>query len=168
LQVVRSNDIDRGLPHNLIQFTVLQELMAGWLGLEVGKYVHVMDSVHFYPELSDRMAVDDQVIPARNTDRFEEPYETSIRAFAALAARMDRIIDARQSGTSPRYGGDQWLPRAYENMFAIIAADDARRHGNREIAEALVEQCDNPALRQLWTRWVERVDSKHPAAACAV
>ena len=29
-QVMRSNDVMRGLPYNIIQFTMLQELFAAW------------------------------------------------------------------------------------------------------------------------------------------
>ena len=36
MQINRSNDIYRGLPYNIVQFTTLQELMASWLGIEVG------------------------------------------------------------------------------------------------------------------------------------
>jgi len=43
-QVMRSNDLFRGVPYNFVQFTVLQEVIAGWLGLEVGAYDHVSDS----------------------------------------------------------------------------------------------------------------------------
>ena len=165
LQVVRSNDIDRGLPHNFIQFTILQELMAGWLGLELGSYVHVIDSVHWYPELSSRMGIDDHVIPAENSDRFEGSFETSMQAFGVLEGRMDRIIWARQAGVLPRYDRDELLAAPYENMFAIIAADDARRYGDFDMAEALVARCDNPALRQLWARWVDRVISRSASMA---
>src|SRR3712207_1347251 len=35
LQVMRSNDFVWGLPYNIVQFTTLQEIMAGWLGVEV-------------------------------------------------------------------------------------------------------------------------------------
>lgn len=45
---MRSNDVHRGLPYNVVQFTTLQEVMAGWLGLEVGGYHHWSDSLHLY------------------------------------------------------------------------------------------------------------------------
>ena len=34
MQIIRSNDLFLGLPHNIVQFTVLQEMLSGWLGLE--------------------------------------------------------------------------------------------------------------------------------------
>lgn len=47
-QVMRSNDLYRGTPYNLVQFTTLQEILAGWLGLDVGGYYQISDSLHVY------------------------------------------------------------------------------------------------------------------------
>lgn len=168
LQVARSNDIDRGLPHNLVQFTMLHELMAGWLGVQLGNYVHVMDSVHWYSEHSHRLAIDDDVVPAENHDRFDQPFASSMRAFTVIANRMDRIIEARRSGLSPAVAYDNALPKAFENVFAVIAADDARRHGENDVSAELVATCDNPALRQLWDRWIERVSRPRTAVVAEV
>lgn len=45
----RSNDILWGLfGANLCQFSTIQELLATWLGVEVGSYHHVTDSLHLY------------------------------------------------------------------------------------------------------------------------
>lgn len=46
--VMRSNDLIYGTPYDIYNFTVIQELMAGFLGVEVGKYTHVVDSLHLY------------------------------------------------------------------------------------------------------------------------
>ena len=48
MQIMRSNDLHLGLPHNLVQFTSLQEILAGWLGLEPAGYHHLSDSLHVY------------------------------------------------------------------------------------------------------------------------
>lgn len=47
----RSNDILWGLfGANLCQFSTLQELLATWLGVEVGSYHQVTDSLHLYTD----------------------------------------------------------------------------------------------------------------------
>jgi thymidylate synthase len=47
----RSNDADHGLfGANLPQFTTIQEMVASWLGIEVGTYTHISDSFHAYLE----------------------------------------------------------------------------------------------------------------------
>ncbi len=53
LVVMRSNDLSKGTPYDIFNFTMLQEIMAGLLSeklgnIEVGKYVHVVDSLHIY------------------------------------------------------------------------------------------------------------------------
>jgi thymidylate synthase len=47
-QILRSNDLIFGVPYNFIQFTTIQEIMAGWLGCDVGGYSHYTHSLHVY------------------------------------------------------------------------------------------------------------------------
>jgi thymidylate synthase len=45
---MRSNDAYIGLPHDVFCFTMLQEIIARTLGLEVGHYRHFVGSLHLY------------------------------------------------------------------------------------------------------------------------
>jgi thymidylate synthase len=45
---MRSNDFFWGYPYDTFQFTVLQEVMANELKVEVGKYIHRVSSFHIY------------------------------------------------------------------------------------------------------------------------
>jgi thymidylate synthase len=45
---MRSNDAHTGLPHDLFAFTMLQEIMARSLGLDIGEYTHMVGSLHMY------------------------------------------------------------------------------------------------------------------------
>lgn len=45
---MRSNDIVWGLPNDIFFFTMLQELLAKELGVEVGVYNHMVGSLHLY------------------------------------------------------------------------------------------------------------------------
>ena len=47
-QVMRSSDLFRGLPYNFVQFTMLYEAIAGWLGLKMAAYNLIIDSLHVY------------------------------------------------------------------------------------------------------------------------
>lgn len=47
---MRSNDVHRGLPHDVFCFTMLQEIMARRLSVELGTYKHVVGSLHRYVE----------------------------------------------------------------------------------------------------------------------
>ena len=45
---MRSNDVFRGLPHDVFCFTMLQELIARSVGAELGSYHHMTGSLHLY------------------------------------------------------------------------------------------------------------------------
>lgn len=45
---MRSNDAYLGLPHDMFAFTMIQELLARELGLELGTYSHAVGSMHLY------------------------------------------------------------------------------------------------------------------------
>lgn len=45
---MRSNDAFLGLPHDVFAFTMLQEIMARSLGIEIGTYKHAVGSLHLY------------------------------------------------------------------------------------------------------------------------
>jgi len=47
---MRSNDAYIGLPHDVFAFTMLQELIARSIGVEVGEYKHCAGSLHLYDE----------------------------------------------------------------------------------------------------------------------
>jgi thymidylate synthase len=45
---MRSNDAFKGLPHDVFAFTMLQELVARSLNVELGTYKHAVGSLHLY------------------------------------------------------------------------------------------------------------------------
>lgn len=47
---MRSNDVYIGLPHDVFCFTMIQELVARSVGVEVGQYIHMAGSLHLYDE----------------------------------------------------------------------------------------------------------------------
>ena len=47
---MRSNDIYLGLPHDVFCFTMLQELMARTLSMDIGTYKHLVGSLHLYKD----------------------------------------------------------------------------------------------------------------------
>lgn len=54
LTSMRSNDAWLGLPHDVFTFTMLQELVARSLGIELGEYKHAVGSLHLYDEHHDK------------------------------------------------------------------------------------------------------------------
>lgn len=56
LSSMRSNDAFLGLPHDVFAFTMLQEIMARTLDVELGTYKHAVGSLHLYEEHRSRAA----------------------------------------------------------------------------------------------------------------
>lgn len=52
---VRSNDLNWGFPYDVFHWTMLQELYAGILGVELGEYHHIAGSFHIYDKDLEKM-----------------------------------------------------------------------------------------------------------------
>lgn len=51
---MRSNDAFRGIPHDVFCFTMIQEIMARCIGVEIGNYIHKVGSLHIYEKEVER------------------------------------------------------------------------------------------------------------------
>lgn len=157
VQVMRSNDLKLGWPHNVVQFTTLQEMMAGWLGVRLGTYTHFSDSLHVYvDQLSDLIEPASLPLEA-STDRWEMSFADTMDVIADLGRRMDTIRgNARDAAMIRQQGMHDYPSQAATNALSLIAADAARRAEAADLAAELAGRCTNPLLQQLWKRWAER------------
>jgi thymidylate synthase len=160
-QVIRSNDVFRGQPYNFVQFTVLQEVIAGWLGLEPGAYHQISDSLHVYEKCRKYLETVSPVEAASNSDRLVLPKVESDAVFAAMARYADDIAQPDVTAQELANRLDQaGLPTAYKNMLCVLGAEGARRRGQDELSKSMIDSCTNPAFRQMWERWCARVAKK--------
>ena len=170
LQVMRSNDLIWGTPYNFIQFTTLQEIMAGWLGLDVGTYNHVSDSLHVYErhwqELETLGADGDEgnlPLPQNRADLRIGSYEAWERVWRRLVDDTCALEQEAQESTLlgiADHAGD--LPPAYAEWLALLTAEALRRHGFLASALAMGVRA-GPFWEASWRRWVDTV-APGPAA----
>lgn len=164
MQVMRSNDLFLGTPYNFIQFTTLQEVMAGWLGLEVGSYYHLSDSLHVYTIYdgeSDKFSISRDPPCVANKDQlglrkadFDIALEKVIQVLDALTDSALSIEKFRELCAFDDF------PVGYRNLLLIPAADSARRRGwNVEVDKAL-SQCTNEVLVSAWHNWRSQYRSR--------
>ena len=156
-QVMRSNDLFRGLPHNIVQFTCVQEVVAGWLGLKPGAYHHFADSLHLYENDGDvRERIDATSVP-RSDDSLALPKVESEAAFKRLADFTDGLIKDSTSPDAILTNLDELgLNSAFTNYASILAAEALRRRrADGEMAQVL-SRCSNPCLEFMFTRWLAR------------
>lgn len=161
-QMSRSNDMFLGVPYNIVQFTFLQEIMAGWLGLDCGSYVHFSDSLHTYRrDLCKVIASCDSQNVEQNTDTIDLSEARSNEAFDELERRIV-LMTGPSIGMCEVYDLHRWdgAPIGYRNILSVIVAETLRRRGHGELGEELmVQRCNNSAYTQLWLRWYSRMSS---------
>jgi len=160
MQILRSNDIYRGLPYNIVQFTTLQEVMGGWLGLELGTYNQVSDSLHVYEDCLDYIQDSPVIKVAANTDSLSLPKKQSEEAFNELACQVELIIsqDILTDKLILMTHRTQ-LPLAFRNMLCMLCAEGARRRNRPDVIDQIMADCTNLAYKQLYNRWLRRVSS---------
>lgn len=156
-QVMRSNDVFLGLPYNIVQFTTLQEVMAGWLGLNPGSYVHMSDSLHLYERDAEAAFQSTNNANKRNEESLALPKDASDAIWRRMSDEVDKLIQPRLSRSElKRLGAVNGYPEPYANLMRILVAEAARRRRSRELADSVAARCTNSMLSHLWHRWCAR------------
>lgn len=157
MQIMRSNDLYRGTPYNIVQFTMLQEILAGWLGLEIGAYCQLSDSLHIYE--CDFKELDSRILqtPCKNNDNlaidkeyFDKLYKILWGKMLALSKNVLSVEEFYQI-VEPEN-----IPKSYNNLLLTVAADSARRRKYFKEMDFAIDKCTNPLLASLWKSWVDR------------
>lgn len=159
LQVMRSNDLMWGTPYNFIQFTTLQEIIAGWIGVEVGNYVHVSDSLHVYQRHwnnLENVAADEGDLPVNRADLRIEGYDDWEKAWGQVAHAALRLANAVTPDEAQTIVGQmQDVPAGYVEWVALLASESLRRCGYAPEAESLINHAGEYWATS-WRRWHQR------------
>lgn len=124
---MRSSDLILGIAYDVPAFTLMQELMAKELGVGLGTYTHVSNSLHIYErhfEMVEEMISRDAIIQARSNHRSSGPMpemptmpptkslyhlESLVRNATSLEEIQDLIENIpAHLGTSEEYWAD-WI-----------------------------------------------------------
>lgn len=155
-QIMRSNDILLGMPYNFVQFTSLQEILAGWLGLEVGSYSHYSDSLHLYCRDINQIGIG-QEQEIENMDSFSLSRDESENIFKEIYVRMIALIDTSIS-EKKLFSLAQLESEytAYNNIMLMIAAYVAKKLHYNDLVDELIGKCCNNAYIAMWNRWANK------------
>lgn len=153
-QIMRSNDVLLGLPYNFVQFTSLQEILAGWLDIDVGTYNHYSDSLHLYNRDIKKVGIG-QTEDLYNKDSLSIPKTASEMIFKEIYIRMKyfalnevsekELIDL--SSLNSEY-------MAYNNIMIILAAYVAQKNQSIQLSKELIRLCTNKLYVKMWDSWV--------------
>lgn len=164
LQIMRSNDFIWGFPYNLIQFTTLQEVVAGWLGVELGSYVHLSDSLHVYQRHWRELDSAELTLPDRFPSNVADlriksygEWETIFSRVVSLAYRLtttsstETLLSISEEAKS--------LPPGYFEWIALLNAEALRRRGHTNLAISASEMSGS-FLQASWKKWMLRAESQ--------
>lgn len=159
LQVMRSNDVFLGMPYNIIQFTTLQEVLAGWLNLELGAYYQISDSLHAYSHDLSQYSLDHDREPIKNTDNLALSKRDSDDVISTIYSRLHLLTSSKLTAAelSHLVSVDSYsMPTGYKNLFLICCAYAAKKKGwKHEMGEA-IELCGNQTLVHIWNLWLAK------------
>lgn len=168
MQVLRSNDFVRGQPYNFVQFTTLQEIIAGWLGLASGAYHQVTDSLHVYEGSWKELGASLPIRCPSGTSSLALSYTDSTSAFRELARWVERIMHLKSPAASLCAAAENsLLPPAYKDFLFVLLCEGLRRHGCLELASEQMAKCGDPVYRLLLDRWFARVQPRGRRENCA-
>jgi thymidylate synthase len=160
-QIIRSNDVFLGLPYNFVQFTTMQEILAGWLGLSPGTYNQVSDSLHIYEQDLNQMESAQPAPMNENTDLFALSKNEFDLVFGELERQSNAVIDQTISiETLVEQIKKCSLPAAYRNVLCVLFAEGARKRKHEDRIHEIMAYCTNPGYSHLYDRWLSRFRGK--------
>lgn len=135
---MRSNDAYLGLPHDVFCFTMLQEMMARNLSVELGEYIHHVGSMHVYEKHHSKI----QSYITEGYHRIEPmPRMPEIDPFT-FVPKLLTANDYCRSGLT--FAAEEIVDNEYwADLIRLIQAYWSS--GNKERLEELAAQLNNPA-----------------------
>lgn len=144
---MRSNDAFLGLPHDVFAFTMMQEMLARKLGVELGEYVHMVGSLHLYGEHEDdaRQYIDEGWQPTLSAAMPPMPMgdqqaaaEAVVKAEALI--RKGQTVDLLSLQLSP-----YWV-----DLVSLLQIFRHQKNGNEKeiesIRQAMSDRCFDPYI----------------------
>lgn len=168
MQVMRSNDLALGTPHNFVQFTSIQEVLSGWIGVTPGRYTHIADSLQVYvKDEADFVRIERAEAPPNN-DCIDLPKAEFDRVFTETHDRARAMIVAGTASELHGIAQVSSLHEGYANILRIMAADLARRRGWVDLALEMRDECSNPVLVTALDGWFARMIPEYDRATGVV
>ncbi|GII34621.1 thymidylate synthase [Planotetraspora mira] len=123
---MRSQDLWTGMPYDLFFTTTLHELMAGWLGVELGDYRHHVDSLHLYERDFERAESVTATEPGEELPELTVPWEG-----------FDALLAAVRAGTTTGYPG-------WDAMAEVLSSYRLWKTGERDTAQDIADRVRGP------------------------
>jgi thymidylate synthase len=158
-QMMRSTDLVWGLPYNFIQWTTIQEIVAGWLDVSVGNHVLISNSLHVYEHHWNQL---ERWSRTKKPSNIGLPLSVKLRSYDEwqfiFSLIVDFALDLVESRTRDEIitvterGSD--FPKGYGEWAYLLGADALRRKGYREEAKEIILKSGR-YWSESWLNWEE-------------
>ncbi|MCY7300288.1 MAG: thymidylate synthase [Ilumatobacteraceae bacterium] len=147
---MRSQDLWLGFPYDIITNTLILELMAGWLGADLGEYHHYVDSLHLYDQHLDRAETS-----IANAE-LSSPMPDMTVSWSALS----NVLAATLADEPSAEASAGWTSFAH-----TLASYRIWKAGEREKARTLITNAGNGLLPGALIRWYDHLETRQSAVA---
>lgn len=146
---MRSQDAWLGLPYDLFTFTILHELLAGWLDVKLGSYHHLVDSLHLYDQHLDAAEdVSDHLESQPEMPPLTVPWED-----------FDMMVNQIIAGETVGHPG-------WDDFATVLASYRLWKARDFDNARSLLPDGGQPLSRAL-SRWYDRLEASPKSVAPA-
>jgi thymidylate synthase len=148
---MRSSDLILGIAYDVPAFTLMQERMANELGIEVGRYIHVSNSLHVYEKHFEML--DEIIEDISSCDRGAMPHmpESAEHSIVLLTALERGLRFAGAKGEIEEVLNRSKLDDYWHDWLKILAGHRALKIGEKSYASQLARSVDSsiqPIRRQ--------------------
>ena len=162
--------------HNTIEWGLLQEMMAGWLGVDIGEYVHFMASAHIYEE--DIEKVKPIIDFDSKYDFYKEISPSDARMSMQQTTKVLPVLHDVEEWTRNAYNGrraDVAVEVSLEKLRALDSSFDGvsfwtdvgrllisynmrKAEAKREIWYSILDEVKSIELKTIFHEWYHRHD----------
>ena len=137
---MRSQDLWLGFCYDIFTATIVQELLASWIGAGLGSYWLCVDSLHLYDhDLPKAQQLPQVTVPGPLMVPLVVPWEN-----------FDELL-------STVISGDPALGAGWAELAGVLSSYRARKTGDREAARLIAGRHGGPLVEAL-VRWYDRLD----------
>lgn len=113
---MRSNDILWGFCLDVPAFCFLQQVMAFWLGVEVGNYIHQPASFHYYKEFEEKILgyLHDEELNEEKLPEWNIPFENTLDALMKFWEQERQIRETTAFDKTGYDTIDEYLERLFD------------------------------------------------------
>lgn len=182
MQVMRSNDLVWGTPYNFIQWTSIQQVIAGWLGVGVGEFTLQIGSLHVYDHHWDDLEgfdthacadypINDAPLSGDSYYQWQQAFKELVYGVMNLAKAEGYVdatlavqtFDASLVKLFPAYSYNSWLLE-FRRIIALLYVERLRQLGYHDGLELRAMEAGT-YYSTSWLNWYESLKEATHARA---